>query len=268
MTNRKVQFFNMIEVLLALTVIAIGMTSVLGLFPVGLNASRNAIAQNCSADVADQLITYLRVTNEINQDQYANAFYRDDSSIPNYPFTDSTGIEITNGSFTNNPENSKEVNVDDNSIIFLNAYKNERIEDSGTYINKLVTGKTVDFVRVAPSWSIFKQDKLDGKPRVFFIIQGHNSNQNDVLGSTDKISRTVDYSAMALVWKSTVQIWRDHPDGTSGWSQWPDLSGATTDEERYQYSGKLNIELSWPLELPYKERKKRYYQIIINKPGS
>lgn len=249
----------MIEVLLALTVIAIGMTSVLGLFPVGLNASRNAIAQNCSADVADQLITYLRVTSEIDQTQYAKAFTNTTPPLPFANLTDAT-VNSSTGVLPTVSGSANEDKVNQNSVNFLAAYTSEKIQSN----NKLEAG-TIDFVRVAPEWSIFKVDGISNKPRTFFIVQGHNSNQNDTDTASDpKISRTVDYSAMALIWKSPVQIWRDHPDGTTGWEKWP----PDADANSYKYSGKLNIELSWPLELPYKERKKRYYQIIINKPGS
>ena len=247
----------MIEVLLALTVIAVGMTSVLGLFPVGLNASREAIAQNCSADVADQTVTYLRVMSEINQAQYAKAFYDPGS------FVDSTNIEINNGEFTNNPTGSdKEREIDNNSLNFLKAYGSARIEDSGTAKNKLEAG-TIDFMRVEPKWAIFKVDGVSNQPRVFFIVQGPNCTENDVSGE-DKLSRTVDYSAMALVWKEPIQIKR--MDSTGAWDLWPDLTGTPTEYEKYQYSGKINVELSWPLVLPYKDRKKRYYQVVINRP--
>ena len=257
---KKMRFFNMIEVLLALTVIAIGMTSVLGLFPVGLKASREAIAQNCSADVADQMITYLRVISEINQAQYAKAFYDSGSFVD-----DSTYITINNGKFTNNPPgSSNEQDVDDNSLSFLKAYGSELIKSN----NKLEAG-TINFKRVAPGWAVFKVDGVSNQPRVFFIVQGPNCTENDddSAGAADKLSRTVDYSAMALVWKSPVQIWRDNPDGVSGWGKWPTFTeGTDPDSTVYKYSAKLNVELSWPLELPYAERKKRYYQIVINKP--
>jgi len=250
----------MIEVLLALTVIAIGMTSVLGLFPVGLNASRNAVAQNCSANVADQMVTYLRVVSEINQAQYAKAFYDSDSF--------STDVTVTNGELPDKTNSDDEQKVDENSLNFLKAYASKMIEDVGTNKNKLITGGTIDFERVADGWAVFKVEGVTNKPRVFFIVQGHNCTDNDISG--DKISRPVDYSAMALVWKEPVQIRRlksgGDPTEPLHWTLWPDLSGSPTEFQKYEFSGKLNVELSWPLELPYAERKKRYYQVVINRP--
>ena len=45
--------FNMVEVALALAIIAIGISSILVLFPVGANANKAAIANNNLADIAD-----------------------------------------------------------------------------------------------------------------------------------------------------------------------------------------------------------------------
>ncbi|WP_302812132.1 type IV pilus modification PilV family protein [Victivallis vadensis] len=56
----KRHYFNMIEVALALAIIAIGLSSILVLFPVGLNANKSSIANNNLADVAEYMIGYLR----------------------------------------------------------------------------------------------------------------------------------------------------------------------------------------------------------------
>lgn len=55
-------FFNMVEVALAMAIIAIGLSSILVLFPVGLNANKAAIADNNLADIAEYIIGYLRAS--------------------------------------------------------------------------------------------------------------------------------------------------------------------------------------------------------------
>jgi type II secretory pathway pseudopilin PulG len=225
---KEIHFFNMIEILLALTVIAIGMTSVLGLFPVGLNASRNAVAQNMSADVADQMITYMRVINELDDTgaKYTANFITGSTDYSDSKYTDEGKIETE----------SKD---------FLTAYK------AGD-----ITTTSSDFPRVASKWTIFKNKEAGLENSMFFVVQGPNCTE-------DTGERPIDYSAMVLVWKSTVQIKRliagGDPAVSTDWQLWPDPA-------TYDYSGKLNIELSWPLELPYAERKKRYYQVVITKP--
>lgn len=51
--------FNMIEVVLALAVVAIGMLSILGLIPIGTKATRDAIGSSYAADRADFLLHYI-----------------------------------------------------------------------------------------------------------------------------------------------------------------------------------------------------------------
>lgn len=52
--------FNMIEIALALVILAIGLSSVLVLFPIGLNAGKSSVAENNLADVAEQVVAFLQ----------------------------------------------------------------------------------------------------------------------------------------------------------------------------------------------------------------
>jgi hypothetical protein len=201
------------------------------LFPVGLNASRNAVAESCSSDVVDQLITYFRVVNEVGNKystNFTNTGYLDEADVPTDPGNTPTDTEIM-----------------DHSAQFLKDYSD----------GKIVAGSGDDYERLSSGWAIFKTP-ITG---MFFVVQGPNCLE-------DTGERSIDFSAMALVWKSPVQIKRW--DG-SAWGKWPLDSVVTSAllSTKYQYSGKLNIELSWPLDLPYADRKKRYYQIVINNPN-
>jgi len=248
---KKIHFFNMIEVLLALTVIAIGMTSVLGLFPVGLNASRNAVAQNMSADVADQMVTYMRVMGESSDAAYNATFDYDDLitiELPDYAALDIQ--DAANDSITIDLVDDANKDVQELCNDFLTAYKSGDVSFGSSDVNS--------FPRVATDWAVFtKYSGTAGlRRRIYFIVQGPNCTE-------DGGNRNIDYSAMALVWKSPVQIRR--LDSSSNWTLWPaDISDPAT---AYDFSSKINIELSWPLELPYKQRKKRYYQVVITKPS-
>ena len=59
---KKIQkkFFNMVEIALAMAIIAIGLSSILVLFPVGVNANKSAIADNNLADIAEYVMSHLR----------------------------------------------------------------------------------------------------------------------------------------------------------------------------------------------------------------
>lgn len=52
--------FNMVEIALAIAVISIGLSAVLVLFPVGINATRAAMDENCCYDAAECVANFVR----------------------------------------------------------------------------------------------------------------------------------------------------------------------------------------------------------------
>jgi type II secretory pathway pseudopilin PulG len=58
-SQRRRHPFSLIEIVIALGVMSIGIVAIMGVIPMGLNASRDAIADNYSADSANQLLHYL-----------------------------------------------------------------------------------------------------------------------------------------------------------------------------------------------------------------
>ena len=77
--------FNMVEVALALAIIAIGISSILVLFPVGANANKAAIANNNLADIAEYMMSYIRAG--VTSEWIANA-ERSEGAPENNFFTD------------------------------------------------------------------------------------------------------------------------------------------------------------------------------------
>lgn len=65
-------YFNMVEILLALGVVAIGICSVMVLFPVGSAATRDAVMENYAANSADQMLHLIKfnLMNKQNLDNY------------------------------------------------------------------------------------------------------------------------------------------------------------------------------------------------------
>lgn len=51
--------FNMVEIALAMAVLALGVISIMALFPIGLNANRDSMAESYAADSADQFVHQL-----------------------------------------------------------------------------------------------------------------------------------------------------------------------------------------------------------------
>ena len=69
--------FTLIEITLAIGIVAIGMAGIMALFPIGFNATRDAIGDNYSSDFADQFLHI--IANQAkkpgpvgNEDQYWN----------------------------------------------------------------------------------------------------------------------------------------------------------------------------------------------------
>ena len=70
MKNRK---FNLIEIILAIGILAIGITSVLSLFPIGFQETRESIAENYSSEAADSMLAYL-ARESYDSDTWNNLF--------------------------------------------------------------------------------------------------------------------------------------------------------------------------------------------------
>ena len=72
MMRVRIYKFNMIEVLLAIVVVTLAITGVFALFPVGLNASKNATADNSISDIAEYVIAHVRadVQNKLIEGDY------------------------------------------------------------------------------------------------------------------------------------------------------------------------------------------------------
>ena len=52
----KLRFFSMVEVALATAIVGFGFASIMALFPIGVVASRDAMAETYSSEIGDQLI--------------------------------------------------------------------------------------------------------------------------------------------------------------------------------------------------------------------
>ena len=52
--------FNMVEIALAIVIIAIGLSSVLVLFPIGINATREAIEESLAPEISEYVVHYIR----------------------------------------------------------------------------------------------------------------------------------------------------------------------------------------------------------------
>ena len=169
MKNRVINTycFNMIEVVLAMAIIAFGMSSILGLFPVGLNALKSSMVDNYCSDSVDQMVGYMK-----NQAEYSTGTYNalvNPGTIP-----DAAALTAAVGA-----DRSKVVNgstLDGYCATFLADYR--------------ASNFPATYKRVFTDMNIFQA--ATGMPYLYFIVQGQITSKN------------IDFSAMLLVWKSPV----------------------------------------------------------------
>ena len=88
--------FNLIEVTLAIAVVGIGIAGVMSLFPVGVQASRDAIGDNYAADSVEQVLVYLASASQNNWASYISSDGTDNGTIKEY----ASASVITDASIT------------------------------------------------------------------------------------------------------------------------------------------------------------------------
>ncbi len=97
--QKKKYAFNMIEIVLALGIIAIGITGVLGILPVAVTSSKAAVGDSYAADAANTFLSYIEATVRDNWSNLPNqptagAYHKMDPESLSSPITPEGGIEI------------------------------------------------------------------------------------------------------------------------------------------------------------------------------
>ena len=93
--NRRFRQYNLVEVILALGVVAIGVVSIMALFPIGASASRDASMETYSSNAADEMFHMLQFmalndgdTVEDSWNKWIKNDTKLDSSKPDYDDAD------------------------------------------------------------------------------------------------------------------------------------------------------------------------------------
>ena len=93
--NRRFRQYNLVEVILALGVVAIGVVSIMALFPIGASASRDAAMETYSSNAADEMfhmLQFMALNDGDTLDDSWNKWIKNDtkldSSKPDYDDAD------------------------------------------------------------------------------------------------------------------------------------------------------------------------------------
>ena len=218
--NRRFRQYNLVEVILALGVVAIGVVSIMALFPIGASASRDAAMETYSSNAADEMfhmLQFMALNDGDTLDDSWNKWIKNDTKL-----------------------DSSKPDYDDADT---DKDKWERLGD---------TTKGID-------GNIFQAKPA--KKGVFLLISHHDSsadkdatlaNAGDSESDNTITYEKVDFRAVVLAWKEKVR---------------EDPTDATKDID-FDEAAKLVIEVSWPEEMPYERRQKRYFSYEIAKPGA
>ncbi len=183
-TFLNVEYFNLVEIALAIAIIGIGMAGIMALYPVALKAARDSVGNNYSMLAGEQFLSYLK------------------------------GLTDSNWTFINTSVQATRPTISDTTTATNDWADNfGNIYTTGT---GLVAGQ------------------------VYGIKMGSGN--------------VTDFSAHAIIWKSPLTN--------------TVFNGSTASEftdTQYENSAILNIELSWPAEMPYSRRTKRTYSIMVAK---
>jgi hypothetical protein len=227
-STRK-SYFNIIEVALAMAVIGLGMTSIMALFPVGINASRSAVGNTAATEVAENFMGYIKSYAETDTTNYntiegqLNLIGDTGSATPNDFITQITAVT-----------NMNHVNAE--TCQFMRDLKDGTIDSVSS-----------DYEAIAGWDNLFKNGKASPNDRKFLYI---------VIQHKDSSTTDPDFSAAIIIWKAPLNSLQN--SGKTG-VVWP-ATGVTSEIFA------LNAEVSWPLSKLYKDREKRYFQSIIVKP--
>jgi len=137
--KKRLSPFNLIEVTLAIGIVAVGMAGLMVLFPIGFNATRDAIGENYSADMADQLL-------------HVMAYYSKTSSAY---WTSLLGDGTTAGEISE--ESSRPTSAPQNAPssrtnAFLSDVPIYKTSTNGIYYMESITNGKVDFAAHAIVW--------------------------------------------------------------------------------------------------------------------
>lgn len=197
----KRQYFNLIELMLALGVIVVGLVSVMALFPIGANANRDAMTENYSAMAAEQMLNSL-------------AHYLRIPPPPPPPVQPSEW----------EPKRSRIAVLSTDASTAVGEIEAQQVYFADNTLSP--------FFAVGAS-SIYMEDTTDYQSGFRIESIGNNGNK--------------DFEAMMALWQEQI-----------------DINGSLVP---YTFGTVLNIEISWPAQLPYNRRQKARYRLEVFNPN-
>lgn len=226
--------FNMVEVALALAIIAIGISSILVLFPVGANANKAAIANNNLADIAEYMMSYIRAG--VTSEWIWNADHPDNQKKF---FTDN---------IKKHGENDWYATVGDDEGLILDW--EETPLGSGKYEMTVKEKKSNQEPKDVSLTRITENLYRLGDNRAFLFTQISGGN--------------IDFAAVVKIWGEEIKMdvpviveedKDDYKDGVEYQALNPGI-----ENEIDRFAKVFCVEVSWPAQAPLQNRERRVFR--------
>ena len=216
----------MIEIVLALAVVAVGVISILGLFPVGMSASRDAMAIDYAANASDQFLHHfeflIRLPATATRPSGWDIYVVGDAAYAKYQIPDDSAMNITG----------------DRADFDITTDGDLLETDAGGSIQ---TGNEAVF-RYAPGTNFTTATRRYKVIR--YLERSLSVSDQDEYNANEDI---LDFDAIMVIYRSQVVI--------------PTVATALP----YTMAAALNVDISWPAQLPEERREKRTYQLELFK---
>ena len=235
--RRRMVFFrfNMVEVALALVILAIGLSSVLVLFPVGLKASRNSIADNNIGDIAERVGAYLQAKYTSSGKWASNGKFANEDDIKTFD-PDPTAIPTADKFGTSEADGMDGLfeYTDTTGTYYLYRQYSDASKGSGSTTDN--EKRAVDFeAMIRVGWDVNtlrNQDYLDLSSNSWKAFSEY-SRTSSGSGSTEP-----------------------------GLAASP-LNGKSAEAILNMCCRTLIIEISWPADVAWEQREKRIFRLEI-----
>ena len=235
--------FNIIEVTLTVALLAFGFASIMGLFSVAVKSSRSANVINVSSDVVEQFIGFLTNFAKSSATNYTALF---DALPDESPATGGDNAPLSRFDSVSGKDK------DDNPI-----YNAARGTELSIEALKAVLESTANPVFFSDNIYEYSENGAKG---YYFYINHKAGDKNDY-----------DFTICFYVWKSPTPALNLKEEAGTESLTFDDTKPYTSEsepgsEESKDKWNRLNIEASWPLDVPYNKRETKRYYIDIPRP--
>ena len=231
----KREFFTLVEVTMAIGVIAVGMMGIMALFPIGFQATKSAIGDNYSSELADQFMNIVAMQCKA----YA------DTNGDGYPEIDGWGEWIDGAR-----------NSSRQDMYFTNA--------------KLATYSKCSDRSENPSWPRLRADRLSKGATLFPQLgiydigtPASDDYNNGMFYFEIKSGGIVDFDGYIFAWVEQIPF---DMDGSGSIGVVANHYKGNDEGLPIEQAVRLCVEINFPAGLPYAKREKRYYTKDIYNP--